>query len=191
MLLADYREQRDHAREMERESLQFDRENLSGFISYQKERLRIAGGLAALLVVAGIVFVAAGLPLVGLAILVAEIAALAAVEAYCESRVPESARDQLRIECARRGKSIAIVECRPALEPGRAGRGLDEHEGRAAAFRRRDGALVAALQRQRRALVALRRDRSYADGRPAARRDGSRSDRHLLGLTRICEHVFA
>jgi hypothetical protein len=44
-------------------------------------------------------------------------AALAAVEAYCGSSVPESARDQLRIECSRRGNSITIVERRPPWNP--------------------------------------------------------------------------
>jgi len=29
--------------------------------------------------------------------------AMSAVEAYCESRVPEDLRDEIRIECARRG----------------------------------------------------------------------------------------
>jgi Protein of unknown function (DUF3024) len=43
--------------------------------------------------------------------------AMSAVEAYCESRVPEDLRDQMRIECARRGKSITIVERRPPWNP--------------------------------------------------------------------------
>jgi hypothetical protein len=44
-------------------------------------------------------------------------AALAAVEAYCGSRVPESARDRVRIACSRRGNSITIVEERPPWNP--------------------------------------------------------------------------
>ena len=36
-----------------------------------------------------------------------------AVETYCESRVPEDLREEIRIECARQGKSITIVERRP------------------------------------------------------------------------------
>lgn len=43
--------------------------------------------------------------------------AMHAVEAYCESRVPEEMRDEMRIECARRGKSITIVERRPPWNP--------------------------------------------------------------------------
>lgn len=39
------------------------------------------------------------------------------VEAYCDSRVPEDMRDEIRIECARRGKSITIVERRPPWKP--------------------------------------------------------------------------
>jgi len=38
--------------------------------------------------------------------------AMSAVESYCASRVPEDLRDEIRIECARRGKSITIVERR-------------------------------------------------------------------------------
>ena len=36
--------------------------------------------------------------------------AMSAVEAYCESRVPEDLRDEMRIECTRRRKSITIDE---------------------------------------------------------------------------------
>lgn len=43
--------------------------------------------------------------------------AMSAVEAYCESRVPEDMRDEMRIECARRGKSLTIVERRPPWNP--------------------------------------------------------------------------
>ena len=43
--------------------------------------------------------------------------AMSAVEAYCESRVPEDLRDEMRIECTRRGKSITIVERRPPWNP--------------------------------------------------------------------------
>jgi hypothetical protein len=38
---------------------------------------------------------------------------LAAVETFCESRVPDDLRDEIRVECSRRGKSITIVERRP------------------------------------------------------------------------------
>ena len=39
------------------------------------------------------------------------------VEAYCESRVPEDLRADLRIECTRRGRSITIVERRSPWNP--------------------------------------------------------------------------
>lgn len=41
--------------------------------------------------------------------------AMRTFEAYCESRVPEEVREEIRIECTRRGKSITIVE---RLRPG-------------------------------------------------------------------------
>ncbi len=40
-----------------------------------------------------------------------------AVEAFCDSRVPEDLRDEIRIECTRRGKAITIVERRPPWNP--------------------------------------------------------------------------
>ncbi len=43
--------------------------------------------------------------------------AMRAVEAYCESRVPEDLLDEMRIECTRRGNSITIVERRPPWNP--------------------------------------------------------------------------
>lgn len=43
--------------------------------------------------------------------------AMSAVEAYCESRVPEDLRDEIRIECSRRGKAITIVEWQPPWNP--------------------------------------------------------------------------
>ena len=44
-------------------------------------------------------------------------AALAAVEVFCESRVPEGHRDEVRLECSRRGYPITIVERRPPWSP--------------------------------------------------------------------------
>ena len=43
--------------------------------------------------------------------------ALAAVELFCESRVPAELRDEIRIECSRRGRAITIVERRPPWKP--------------------------------------------------------------------------
>ena len=40
-------------------------------------------------------------------------AALPLVEAFCETRVREHARDEVRLECSRRGNSITISERRP------------------------------------------------------------------------------
>jgi hypothetical protein len=40
-------------------------------------------------------------------------AALPLVEAFCETRVREHARDEVRLECSRRGNSITISELRP------------------------------------------------------------------------------
>ena len=39
------------------------------------------------------------------------------VKDFCDSRVPEDMRDQMRIECSRRGKAITIVELRPPWNP--------------------------------------------------------------------------
>ena len=43
--------------------------------------------------------------------------ALAKVRRYCEQKVPARHRDELRVECAVRGKSITIYECRPPWHP--------------------------------------------------------------------------
>jgi hypothetical protein len=43
--------------------------------------------------------------------------AIRAAEAFCDSRVPEDLRDEIRIECTRRGKAITIVERRPPWNP--------------------------------------------------------------------------
>jgi Protein of unknown function (DUF3024) len=43
--------------------------------------------------------------------------AMRGVEAYCDSRVPENLRHEIRIECGRRGKAITIVERRPPWNP--------------------------------------------------------------------------
>jgi hypothetical protein len=40
-----------------------------------------------------------------------------AVEAFCASRVPAHLQNEIRIECARRGKAISIVERRPPWKP--------------------------------------------------------------------------
>jgi hypothetical protein len=44
-------------------------------------------------------------------------AAPSAVEVFYESRVPQDHRDELRLECSRRGNSITIVERRPPWNP--------------------------------------------------------------------------
>jgi Protein of unknown function (DUF3024) len=42
---------------------------------------------------------------------------LAAAELFCEARVPPDLRDQVRLECSRRGNSITIAERRPPWNP--------------------------------------------------------------------------
>ena len=39
--------------------------------------------------------------------------ALAAVRRYCDNKIPARHRDELRVECSVRGKTITIYECRP------------------------------------------------------------------------------
>ena len=43
--------------------------------------------------------------------------AMAAVDRYCQTRVPERLREEIRIECHRRGTAITIVEARPPWSP--------------------------------------------------------------------------
>ena len=43
--------------------------------------------------------------------------ALSLIEVYCERRVSPDLREQIRIECSRRGNSITIVERRPPWKP--------------------------------------------------------------------------
>lgn len=38
---------------------------------------------------------------------------LARVLRFCQTRIPEHARDQVRLEADVRGRSITLVECRP------------------------------------------------------------------------------
>jgi hypothetical protein len=76
LILEDYRDQRAHEREMEKESLALDRESFKAFSRYQTLQLALAGSVALLLAIGGIVLVATGHSLVGLTILVGEIAAL-------------------------------------------------------------------------------------------------------------------
>ncbi len=39
--------------------------------------------------------------------------ALSLVETFCETRIPEQAREEVRLECSRRGNSLTISERRP------------------------------------------------------------------------------
>lgn len=45
-------------------------------------------------------------------------AALARVRTFCDTRLPPRLRGEMRLEAARRGNSITIVERRPAWPPG-------------------------------------------------------------------------
>lgn len=47
--------------------------------------------------------------------------AVAAVEAFCKSRIPEGLGDEIRLEVSRRGRSITIHERRPPWDPERIG----------------------------------------------------------------------
>jgi hypothetical protein len=47
--------------------------------------------------------------------------ALAAVEVFCHSRVPEEHRDEIRLEGVRRGSTITIIERRAPWNPGLSG----------------------------------------------------------------------
>lgn len=44
----------------------------------------------------------------------------ARIRHYCESRVPDQHRDEIRIECRARGTTVTILECRPPW-PGSSG----------------------------------------------------------------------
>jgi hypothetical protein len=43
--------------------------------------------------------------------------ALAIVRSYCEHKVPAQYRDELRVECDVRGRTVTIFECRPPWSP--------------------------------------------------------------------------
>jgi hypothetical protein len=39
------------------------------------------------------------------------------VRRYCDEKIPAQHRDQLRVECSARGRSITVFECRPPWRP--------------------------------------------------------------------------
>jgi hypothetical protein len=43
--------------------------------------------------------------------------AIAAVRRYCKTKVPARHRNELRVECDTRGKTITLYECRPPWNP--------------------------------------------------------------------------
>lgn len=47
--------------------------------------------------------------------------AVAAVKEYCDSRIPEDLRDEIRLDVSRRGRSITIHEQRPPWDADRMG----------------------------------------------------------------------
>jgi hypothetical protein len=47
--------------------------------------------------------------------------ALAAVEVFCEARIPEEHLDEVRLECSSRGNTITITERRAPWNPDRMG----------------------------------------------------------------------
>jgi hypothetical protein len=76
LILSDYREQREHERQIEQQSLALDRESFGAFARYQTLQLVFVALIAALIAAGGIVLVATGRSVGGLAVLVGEIAAL-------------------------------------------------------------------------------------------------------------------
>jgi hypothetical protein len=42
---------------------------------------------------------------------------IARVQRWCDARVPEHVRDQVRVECDVSGRAVTIVECRPPWHP--------------------------------------------------------------------------
>lgn len=44
-------------------------------------------------------------------------AALAVVQVFCDSRIPQEHRGEIRLGCSRRGNSITLVERRPPWDP--------------------------------------------------------------------------
>lgn len=78
-LLDDFVADREHARAMESERVALDRQNLDGFVTYQLRQQRWVGVIATLIVIGSIALIVAGLPVAGLALIVAELASLVAV----------------------------------------------------------------------------------------------------------------
>lgn len=78
IILSDYQEERVHQRNMQVKSFQLDQENLKYFVSYQRLRLLIVGGLAAFVAVAGVALIFADKPVSGFVLLAGEIAAIVA-----------------------------------------------------------------------------------------------------------------
>src|ERR1700733_1259104 len=76
LMLNDYRVQREHERDMEVRSFELDRESFRAFARYQTLQLVAVALIAVLIASGGIVLVAAGKSVAGLAVLVGEIAAL-------------------------------------------------------------------------------------------------------------------
>lgn len=79
MILRDFTEERRHLREMQRKASDLDATASRDLGSYQKLRLLIAGSLAFVLVVCGLVLILLNKALYGFVLLVAEISTLVAV----------------------------------------------------------------------------------------------------------------
>jgi hypothetical protein len=78
-LLDDFVADREHARTMESEKVALDRRNLDGFVMYQLRQQRWVGAIATLIVAGSIALIVAGLPVAGLALIIAELVSLVAV----------------------------------------------------------------------------------------------------------------
>jgi uncharacterized membrane protein len=76
LILSDYQAQREHERRIEQQSLALDRESFGAFARYQTLQLVFVALIATLIAAGGIILVATGTSVGGLAVLVGEIAAL-------------------------------------------------------------------------------------------------------------------
>jgi hypothetical protein len=107
-------------------------------------------------------------------------AARSAVEVFCESNVLDEMRDELRLECSRRGNSITVVEGRPPWNPeliGTEWTSMNVAQLRYTFCEELDDLLL----RSQRARVALRQHRAERERRRPARRNRRGPDWHRSG----------
>lgn len=78
-LVNDFLQERKHFRAMDRKAAKLDERSVETFVEYQNAQLRLAGGIAILVIVAAVVLTLVGEPLYGFALVLAELAGLASV----------------------------------------------------------------------------------------------------------------